>query len=37
MKKHLEEMIKEFPKTLPESLRKCPWNEDESKCKAARK
>jgi hypothetical protein len=28
MKKHLEEMIKEFPKPLPGSLRKCSWNED---------
>ena len=28
MKKHIEEMLKEFPETIPESLRKCPWNED---------
>jgi hypothetical protein len=28
MKKHVEEMLKEFPETIPESLRKCPWNED---------
>jgi hypothetical protein len=28
MKKHLEEMIKEFPKPLPGSLRKSSWNED---------
>jgi hypothetical protein len=28
MKKHVEEMLKEFPETIPESLRKCPLNKD---------
>jgi hypothetical protein len=40
MKKHVEKMRKEFPETIPESLRKCPWNKDlfeiNPKCKEAR-
>jgi hypothetical protein len=28
MKKHIKEMIKEFPVATPESLRKSLWNDD---------
>ena len=28
MIKHIEEMIKEFPEEIPNSVKKCPWNEE---------
>jgi hypothetical protein len=27
MKKHIREMITEFPELIPETIRKCPWND----------
>ena len=28
MIKHIEEMIKEFPEEIPNSVKKCPWNDE---------